>query len=132
MGFGAKIMHIVSSNVDYTMVFGAASVGSLAQALRKGEDVTAKQYLGTAIHSGIWAILVYLWLQGSLDDTGKRAAISIMAGIGSHSFVELAMTFIEKRWGLSIVIRPEAPKVSDPVPDVKKELKKTVEKEAKK
>lgn len=73
------------------LVGGFSSVGGIAYHLWFGRSITRRQWVGATLLSGFCGVLTYLWLFEDVDSQLKLIVVSILAGIGGTSLLDLAV-----------------------------------------
>ena len=68
-----------------------SSVGGIAYHLWFGRPITRRQWVGATLLSGFCGVLTYLWLFEDVDSQLKLIVVSILAGIGGTSLLDLAV-----------------------------------------
>ena len=68
-----------------------SSIGGIAYHLWFGRPITRRQWAGATLLSGICGVLTYLWLFEDVDSQLKLIVVSILAGIGGTSLLDLAV-----------------------------------------
>ena len=127
ISFIDKLLMILTVNIDYMMVALAASVGGLSQELKSSKVLTLRAVISTCLNSAVWALIIYLYLQGKdTFDHLERAAIAIVSGVGSHRLIEFAFSIMDRKFGVNITIQPTVPPSSS-APDPAAEAKKVAD-----
>jgi hypothetical protein len=73
------------------LVGGFSSIGGMAYHLWFGRPITRRQWVGAVLLSGFCGVLTYLWLFEDVDSQLKLIVVSILAGIGGTSLLDLAV-----------------------------------------
>ena len=68
-----------------------SSIGGIAYHLWFGRPITKRQWVGATLLSGFCGVLTYLWLFEDVDSQLKLIVVSILAGIGGTSLLDLAV-----------------------------------------
>ena len=74
------------------IVAGFSSVGGIAYHLWFGRSISARQWAGALLLSGFCGVLTYLWLYEEVSSHLKLIVVSILAGIGGTSLLDLAVS----------------------------------------
>jgi hypothetical protein len=69
-----------------------SSIGGIAYHLWFGRNISARQWVGALLLSGFCGVLTYLWLYEDVSSHLKLIAVSILAGIGGTSLLDLAVS----------------------------------------
>jgi len=87
-----KIMADGSPSPEMLAVVGGfSSVGGIAYHLWFGRSITTRQWIGATLLSGFCGVLTYLWLFEDVTSQLKLIVVSILAGIGGTSLLDLAV-----------------------------------------
>jgi hypothetical protein len=73
------------------LVGGFSSVGGVAYHLWFGRTISVRQWIGAALLSGFCGVLTYLWLFEDVTSQLKLIVVSLLAGIGGTSLLDLAI-----------------------------------------
>ena len=79
------------------LVGGFSSVGGIAYHLWFGRPIAFRQWVGAALLSGFCGVLTYLWLFEDVSSQLKLIAVSLLAGIGGTSLLDLAVIQISMK-----------------------------------
>ena len=79
------------------LVGGFSSVGGIAYHLWFGRPITTRQWVGATMLSGFCGVLTYLWLFEDVSSQLKLIVVSILAGIGGTSLLDLAVVQIVEK-----------------------------------
>ena len=82
-----------------------ASVMALGLLLRSNETLTKRAVIGTALHSIIWGIAVFLLIY---EQPGLGLpfvlGVSMLSGMGAASFIDLLLLIVKRRLGINVTI----------------------------
>jgi hypothetical protein len=73
------------------IVAGFSSIGGIAYHLWFGRTISVRQWIGALLLSGFCGALTYLWLFEDVSSHLKLIVVSILAGIGGTSLLDLAI-----------------------------------------
>lgn len=79
------------------IVSGFSSIGGIAYHLWFGRPITTRQWIGAALLSAFCGALTYLWLFEDVDSQLKLIVVSILAGIGGTSLMDLAVIQLSEK-----------------------------------
>jgi hypothetical protein len=79
------------------LVGGFSSVGGIAYHLWFGRSITTQQWIGAALLSGFCGVLTYLWLYEDVISQLKLIVVSLLAGIGGTSLLDLAVLQLSEK-----------------------------------
>lgn len=84
-------------------VFLVASLGGLAALLRSGQDITRRQVASALLNSGLVGVIIALtlWSRYGANDPFLLFGVSILAGFGGATTIDLLVQYVCKKFGLS-------------------------------
>lgn len=93
-----KAMSDSAPSPEIIAVVGAfSSIGGIAYHLWFGRPITRRQWIGATMLSAFCGVLTYLWLFEDVDSQLKLIVVSILAGIGGTSLLDLAVVQIAEK-----------------------------------
>lgn len=84
-------------------VFVVASLGGLAALLRSGQDITRRQVCSALLNSGMLGLIIAmsLWSRYGGKDPYLLLAVSVLAGFGGATTIDLLLQYTRKKLGLT-------------------------------
>jgi hypothetical protein len=79
------------------LVGSFSGIGGIAYHLWFGRPITTRQWIGATLLSGFCGVLTYLWLFEDVDSQLKLIVVSLLAGIGGTSLLDLAVLQIASK-----------------------------------
>lgn len=94
---------VVSPWLLFGGVFIVASLGGLAALLRSGQDITRRQVASALLNSGLVGVIIalILWGRYGAEDPFLLFGVSILAGFGGATTIDLLVQYVCKKFGLS-------------------------------
>lgn len=84
-----------------------ASLLALGMLLRSDQKLTRRAIAGTALHSLLWGVCVFLLTVNKTDlDLPFTLGLSIFSGMGAASFIDVILLVVRQRLGISVTINP--------------------------
>ena len=83
-------------------VFVVASLGGLAALLRSGQQLTPRQIFSALLNSGLLGIIIAmsLWKRYGAEDPFLLFGVSILAGFGGATTIDLITQYVRRKLGL--------------------------------
>jgi hypothetical protein len=83
-------------------VFIVASLGGLAALLRSGQELTPRQIFSALLNSGMVGVIIatMLWSRYGAGDPFLLFSVSILAGFGGATTIDLLFQYTRKKLGI--------------------------------